>query len=227
MHSRLARTRGGVRAVALLLAALLAGAGCSAPAAGEGTARLAVSGAPAGVQVASVVVTVTGGGGPDFPAFAEALASVDGSWGGYLTGIPAGPARRFEVVAYDAAGAARYRGVASSDIEAGAVSDVTILLTDAPAPPFQNSAPVIDALWTSQTLVAPAGTVQLGVLAHDPDPGDSLAARWWATCGTLDVPSATTVTWTAPATTGGCDVGVTVSDATAASVTAFVHLDVS
>ncbi len=229
MHGGSARVRGHALAAALLVAGMIGASGCGggASAIGEGAARLAVTGAPAGVQVTSAVVTVTSGEGPDFPAFSEALVSADGSWAAYLTGIPAGPARRFDVVAYDAAGAPRYRGAASSDVAAGGVSDVAILLTDAPAAPFQNSAPVIDALWSSQTLVTPGGTVQLGVLAHDSDPGDGLVATWWATCGTLDVPSAMTVTWTAPATTGGCDVGVTVSDASAASVTAFVHLDVS
>ncbi len=228
MHSRLARTRGGARAVALLLAALLAGAGCAgeAPAAGEGTARLAVSGAPAGVLVASVVVTVTGGGGPDFPAFAEALASADGSWGGYLTGIPAGPARRFEVVAYDAAGAPRYRGAASSDVAASEVVDVAVVLTDAPSP-YVNAAPRIDALWTSQTQVTPGGDVQLGVLAHDPDAGDAISVGWTASCGTIAAPAAATVTWTAPAGVGPCDVIVTVTDTRGASVSAFVTIDVS
>lgn len=220
---------GRVRAAALLVAAAVLGAGCAAdvPAGGEGAVRLAVSGAAPGVDVAAVIVTVGKGAGPDFPPMVEALGGAGAGWSAFLTGIPAGPARLFDVVAYDASGAARYRGSSSSDVEPGQVAEVAVLLTDAPAAPFQNSAPVIDALWASQTVAAPYGGVQLGVLAHDSDPADVIAVRWWATCGTLDAAAAAAVTWTAPATPGGCDVGVTVSDTSAASVATFVHLDVS
>lgn len=228
MHVGPTRVRGDVVVAALLLTVLIGASGCAqeAPAIGEGAARLAVTGAPAGVQVASVIVTVTSGGGPDLAAFSEPLAGADGSWRAFLTGIPAGPARRFDVVAYDATGAPRYQGAASSDVTAGEVVDVAVMLTDVPSP-YVNAAPVIDALWSSRTQVPPGGDVQLGVLAHDPDAGDAIVAGWASSCGTITQPTGATVTWIAPAGVGHCDVRVTVVDTQGASVSAFVTIDVS
>jgi hypothetical protein len=81
-------------ATALALAATVLACGPASPP-GEGAARLAVSAAPAGAEIASVTVTVAPGDGPDFAPFVEALSSTETGWEAFVTGIPAGPARRF------------------------------------------------------------------------------------------------------------------------------------
>jgi hypothetical protein len=220
------RTREDViRAAALLLLAAVS-ASCGRPAtpAAHGAARLAIAARAPDPGVTAAVVTI---GGPDFAPFVEPLSDVGTGWSALVTGIPAGPARSFDVVAYDAVGSPLYRGSATSDIAAGAVADVTIILEGAPAPTFGNAAPIIDSFWASQVTVAPGGTVQLGVTAHDPDPGDTITYRWVASCGVLDDALAPVVTWTAPDVVGSCDVSVTVSDASGGSVTTHVTVDAS
>jgi hypothetical protein len=216
------RTDGRIVLAAAVLLAIAGGCdGGAAPP--TGAARLAIAGTPV-ADVTAVVVTISG---PDFAPMAEPLAEADGGWSAFVTTIPCGPARRFDAVAYDASGTAVYRGSSASDVAAGAVVDVSILLEASPAGPFDNSAPVIDSFWASQILVPTSGAVQLGIDAHDPDPADVLSYRWDATCGSFDDALAPQVTWTAPAAAAACAVSVTVSDTNGASVTTSVVLDVS
>ena len=210
----------------LLLAALgiwtiVGGSGCSrGQGASMGSARVAVASTSLSADVVKIVVTVNPGTGSTFTPIVENLAQTGGSWSAYITGIPAGSGREFDVVASDASGASLYTGSARSDITAGAVASVVVAL-EPMGGGGSSSAPVIDYLSASATVVAPGGTVRLGVAASDADPTATLSYLWQATCGAFDHPDSTAVTWTAPATAGSCQVSITVTDNSGLSVTAY------
>jgi hypothetical protein len=191
-------------------------AGCNSdpgqePAGRQGDATISVSLESVASTVERVTVVVSSGEGPDFAALSFELARVGGGWSGFLTGIPVGAGRRFDVAARDAAGAVIASGWAKSDILPGMTVQVTILLSG-PSVPNQNQSPVIDYLSASHSEVGPGAKVSLRVSASDPDPADAITYAWTASCGSVDEPAKTEAVWTAPATAGTCDVTISVSD---------------
>jgi hypothetical protein len=225
MHAT--KTKHRSTSLPLWCALALAAAGCSqAPASNAGTARFALSSALLAPGVVEVIVTVGPGGGTAFTPFSVNLSNVQGTWSGFITNIPAGSQRSFDVVANDAAHVTLQSGTARADVVAGQSAMVVVNLGSAvPSDPFANKAPVIDYVSASQTSVLPGGTVRLAISAHDPDQ-DPMTILWSAACGTIDAPASTVVTWTAPATTGPCQITAKASDNRGASVSVYLALDV-
>jgi hypothetical protein len=224
------RQRTGALAIALWSAVALAAAGCSQkPEANAGTIRIAVSSSALAAGVTEVIVTVGPGTGlPGFTPFSVSLSQVQGTWSGYITNIPAGTQRTFDVVANDASHLKLQSGSGKADVVSGTSAMVVVNLgSSVPSNPFGNKAPVIDYVSASQTSVLPGGTVRLSISAHDPDPLDTVAILWSAACGTIDAPAASVVTWTAPTTTGPCQITAKASDNRGASVSVFLSLDVA
>lgn len=73
-----------------------------------------------------------------------------------------------------------------------------------------NSAPVITSV-TGPTSVEVGKSASYACNATDPD-GDGLTYAWSRTAGALSQTTGKTVTWTAPSTSGGATISVTVSD---------------
>jgi hypothetical protein len=220
------------RSLAVLGAAfmLAAAAGCSGSSQqNAGSVRVAVSSSALAAGVTEVIVTVGPGTGlPSFAPFSVALSNVQGTWSGYITNIPAGTQRTFDVVANDSSHAQVQAGSGKADVAAGKSAVVVVTMgSTVPSNPFGNNSPVIDYVSASQTSVLPGGTVRLSISAHDPDPGDTVTILWSAACGTIDAPASSVVTWTAPATTGPCQVTAKASDNRGASVSVYLSLDVA
>lgn len=171
-----------------------------------------------------LTVAVSSGDGPDFATLSFELARAGTGWSAFLTGIPAGPGRRFDVTARDSAGSTVASGWAKADIVAGSPVQVRILLSG-PSTPSQNQSPVIDYLGASTDVVGPRGKVTLRVSASDPDPADTITYTWSATCGAVDDPAKTEAIWTAPSVAGTCDMTIAVSDGRA-SVSAVLTVTV-
>jgi hypothetical protein len=226
MHRDIARTLAALCAAAAFTA--LTGCSGNAPRS-DGTARLAVSAAALAPGVAEVLVTVGPGGGPAFPSFTVNLSKGQDTWSGYITNIPAGPQRSFEVVANDASHNLLQSGSARADVVAGKAAVVVVNLGDpTPSNPFANRAPVVDYVSASASEVRPGGTVTLSISAHDPDvPPDTVSILWSAACGTFDDPTKTVVAWTAPAQDGRCQITAKASDNRGASVSVFLAIDVA
>jgi hypothetical protein len=192
-----------------------------------GSIRVGVSSAALLSNVTSVVLTVRPGGGPGFTPFTLPLSQSQDSWTAFITSVPPGPQRLFEIAAYDAAQVLVQSGSASVDVVSGETALVIInLQSTIPPDPFQNYAPVIDFMTASAPSAPPGGTVRLGMSAHDPDPLDTVAVSWAATCGTLAGASTSVAIWTAPATLGRCQISATARDGRGASTTLFLALDV-
>ena len=211
----------------LALLAALAVAGCAGRpggAAGEASARIAVSASALATSIARVDVTVgPGTGTPTFSPIAMTLSQTGTTWSGFITGIPAGTGRKFDVVALDATGTAVAAGGGTADVVAGGTATVAIALSTAgPGTPYENAVPVIDSISASETLVRPGATVRLRVSAHDPDPNDTVSYAWMATCGSIASPASSSIDWVAPASVGSCQVSVAVSDNRGASAAAFL-----
>jgi hypothetical protein len=207
------------RTIALAVALLVAG-GCGSPS--QGTAHVTVS--TASLAVEAVSVTISSGDGPGFsPIVAQLSASASG-WEGYVTGIPAGPGRRFDVAVTGATGLIA-SGSRKADVVNGGTTTLYLTIS-APAPaPFQNSAPSLEWLTASAVEVEPGGAVLLDAVAVDPD-GDPLGYGWTATCGTFDAPWSASPTWTAPAAAGSCTLTVSVGDNHGALVAGSIIVDV-
>jgi hypothetical protein len=226
----------GQRTILLILAVLLAGgAGCArrsdSPAGGRevgpsGRVSLTIPASVLLPGIARVDLTVSAGTGPAFAPIDVPLSVSSGGFSGFVTGIPAGPGRRFDVTAYDVGGAVLATGFAIADVLAGETAVVFITLGSPLPNPYRNSAPVIDYLSASRTKTQPGTDVVLNVLAHDPDPADTIAYEWAATCGSIDVPTATRATWTAPSASTTCQLSVTVTDNHSAAVTSYLVVQV-
>jgi hypothetical protein len=207
--------------MALLVVSTLGPLACNKPGTSTspvGTARVVVRPLVPESYLGRVTVTVTEGGGP---AMAPMVASLDRSgsqWIGRVDGIPAGPQRSFDVIAFDAQGRALFAASASADVLADQATVVSISLDNRSPGTFQNAFPVIDSVTWTPAAPHPLDTVRLHVSAHDPDPGDVLSYDWSSTCGTVDAPASTTPTWTAPAQPGSCVLSVAVTDSHAATV---------
>jgi len=224
-----------VRALPTAFALTLIAAGCTWRAvpggdatAPTGSARARVTLTGSGTStVARVVLTVSPGIGSFFRPVEVDLDGSSGDWTGYVSTIPAGPGRHFDVVALDAGGGPILRGSAVKDIAAGAVASVSIQLVGS-SPPFENAVPVIEEVSISGKVVRPGATVDVRVSAHDPDPTDSVSFLWTSTCGAFDAPAHPIVAWTAPALDGTtCNLSITVSDERGASATATLTVAVT
>lgn len=90
--------------------------------------------APAPSGIASVQVEVTGSGMDPLSLSVDVSPDVETT---VALEVPAGPARRFVVTAFDAEGTARFRGEATVDLVSGSSSNVTISMVslDIPVPP--------------------------------------------------------------------------------------------
>jgi len=227
-------SRYGVLARAAALAiAVTVGSGCSgllspAPAA-SGGARVAVAARSLSSAVASVQLTISAGsaGGSAFSSIVETMTlGTDGAWTTYVTGIPVGPGRLFAITALDSSGNTLYTGSGTADITAGAVATVVITLNQTSGTSYSTSAPVIQYISASATLVPPGGTVLLGASASDADPTATLTYQWAAVCGTFNSATSSSVTWTAPSTAENCQISVTVTNNGGSSVTAYLVIDV-
>jgi hypothetical protein len=211
---------------ALALAGCAGGAGTETP--GDASARVAVSTSALSAAVGKVEVTVSKGAGtPDFTPITVSLSQVGATWSGFITGITAGTGRQFDVVAFDASGAQVATGSGRADVVAAGTATVAIVLSaNTPGNPYQNSAPVIDFISASETLVQAGAKVRLQALAHDPDPTDAISYAWIATCGTIASPASPAVEWIAPAAPGSCQISLVVNDNRGASVAAYLVIEV-
>jgi hypothetical protein len=218
------------RAIAAALALAAAAAGCTgggeAPSSGTARVRVQLRNAFASA-IARVTLSVSPGDGPDFTPIAVDLRRSGAAWEGFVTGIPAGPGRRFDADALDAGGESLYDGWAKGDVVAGGSTAVAIELRPRDPPPFENAIPVIDYLAASAVTVRPLGTIAVRVSAHDPDPGDAVGYRWASTCGTFDAPSQPEAVWIAPLVDGPCELSITVSDERGASASALLPVRVT
>jgi 3',5'-cyclic AMP phosphodiesterase CpdA len=222
--SRLSRSA-RLFAGALTVVALMIG-GCHPSDSPSGQVQVSVL-ALSSADVAKVKLTVTG------PAFSQpmvfSLFKQSNQWGGLLGGLPAGGGAMFTASASDSTDTEIFHGQATNvAIVAGQVVTVVITAqqTSAP-PPFSNATPVIDSLVVSATDVVPGAVVQLQAAAHDPNAGDTLTYLWTAAAGTLSATSTPSVTWTAPASEGSCELDIKVADNHGASATTSVTIHVA
>lgn len=172
-------------------------------------------------------LTVTSSG-PDITSVTVELARTNGTWGGIIGNIPAGPNRSFLAQAFDSRGVRIYEGQATNvTISANQTTLVAITLQELNRPPpFTNEAPIIEAAVASATTVQVGGTVSLNSSARDPNPSDTLAFAWTATAGSFSSVSSASTTWTAPATTGIASLMLTVSDSQGAAVAVTIFINV-
>ncbi|WP_244224459.1 Kelch repeat-containing protein [Corallococcus sicarius] len=120
------------------------------------------------------------------------------------------------------------RGAVSGiTITADQTALVAILLQEVnPEPPFQNEAPIIDALVANATSIVLGGTLTLQATAHDPNTGDTLTYAWTSTGGSFSTTTAASTTWTAPGTVGIQTLTVTVTDSGGLSSSASLAIHV-
>ncbi len=213
------RNERSARARAIVPAAVAFVAACGGLPGPTGDVHVAASRDALGATAARVTVTVTAGDGPAFPALVAPLSVEDGVFEGWLSDVPAGPGRLFEIAAYDLAGVPIARGTGKGDVVAGAMAAISVIVGPCATPAVAAAVPVLDLLAASATEAAPGGVIVLRASAHDPAASDGVAYRWDATCGTFDDPAAAAVAWTAPASAGRCDLSLTVSAARGGSVT--------
>jgi hypothetical protein len=192
-------------------------------------ARLLVTcGTPAAcAPIDRVTVTVTKGDGSDFPDIVQDLARSGDQWTGRVNDIPAGPGRRFAVVALDKDGKLLFQGEGRSDIEPGAAAVVSVFLNGTESPGPVMSFPVIDSLTMSRTMVAPGRSAKVSVTAHDAGGTGPLTYWWRSSCGSYDDASLASPTWTAPGAEGTCQLSISVANARGATVTASLSITVT
>lgn len=154
------------------------------------------------------------------------LANYDDTWGGFVGSIPTGTDRSFTASAYDAGDNLIYEGTATGvTIVSGETASVYIRLDDMiPADPYENVAPVIDALSLSTASIEPEGTISLAVTAHDENPEDTLTYQWSATGGSFDNATLEFPVWTAPLTLDTYTLTITVTDSHGSTATMSVDV---
>jgi hypothetical protein len=178
-------------------------------------------------DIAQVTVTVAGADiSPDIVADLVGSAC---AWSGTIDPIPVGANRVFTARAYDADEVLRYEGAATGvTIVGGTVSQVTIILQEIdPIDPFDNTAPIIDAVIASTGTLEPGESLDIEVQAHDVDVGDTLAYAWTATGGTFSTPDQAATQWTAPGTEGVQSLTITVTDSENAAADVTVDITVA
>jgi formylglycine-generating enzyme required for sulfatase activity len=197
----------------VLFAAAVAASACRNQVEPQGQARVSVS-ALSAVDVAKVIVTVSGPALAQPKTFDLFKEGNTNKWGGLIGGIPAGDDAIFSVRATDGLGTLIFSGQTSNvKIVAGQVVTVVITAQQATPPaPFGNATPVIDSLVVSSTDVAPGDVVQLHAAAHDPDRADTITFAWSATGGTLSTVSGDATSWTAPVDEGSYQLSIKVTD---------------
>jgi hypothetical protein len=190
---------------------LLSLAACSAQPQGSVQFAASVPQALTSSDVTRVKVTVSAA---DMSAFSVDLAKTNGSWGGFISNIPAGSNRAFLAEAFDSSSALRFQGQTSGvAITANQTTVVAITLQElAPPLPYGNEAPIIDSAVASISTVQTGGSISLTATTHDPNTGDTLTLAWTASSGTFSAPTAATTSWTAPAATGAQTLTFTVTD---------------
>ncbi len=166
-----------------------------------GGANLVVSAdALSASDIATVRVTATPPGSTH-----ELIRNVQGQWvtdpNDPIDDLPIGLVT-FEAEAADGDGTVIFSGTGSTVITAGETSTLVIFLqqVDSTVVPFQNRAPVIDALILSQTFTTPGGTIEMVAAAHDDD-SDPITFTWTSSGGatiTQDPNDPTRATFTAP-----------------------------
>ncbi len=208
---------------------LLAACGNETTPSPTGSAELTVH-ALSAADVTSVTATVSG------PALSASRtvtlfsrSTLD--WGALIGLLPAGSNYVITVAAKDSAGNDLYDGAASNiTIIKNQVTTVLITAQQNGAPtPFKNAVPVIDSLLVSPTSITPGATISAKATAHDPDTADTITFAWSTSPagGLFSAPTATTTTWTAPATEGDVTLNISVSDNHGATTTASVLVHVS
>jgi hypothetical protein len=235
-----------LRGVALLAAVLTTalGAGCSGQKSSEklpsGDAKVGVTlNALQATQIQRMTLTVAdGGSAPTFTAITTNLTNNDPvnslTWQAFVSGIPAGTARRFTVQAFDGTNTVIYQGFALSDVTSGGTASVSIILQGNNDGGFQNQLPQIVALSASASTVTvgttpPPSPVTLYFHATDTDPGASLTYSWASSCGgtpfdtatgNVDQTNGNTVHWTAPtsAPPSACTLSLVVADSRGGAV---------
>jgi|GEM_PF-1867001 len=170
-----------------------------------------------------VTVTVHPGDGGTFTPLVADLTARGVQWSARIDGIPAGPGRAFDAVAYDRAGSILSAASGKVDIRPRGLSVVAFALGG----PAENSVPVIDSLSADAYLAAPLSTVRLSSAAHSPDPANTLTYSWLATCGSFDRPDTAGPAWVAPAAPGVCRLTLTVADNRGSSTSASLFLVVA
>jgi hypothetical protein len=200
------------RSTSLLMALALALlAGCAAPAV-TGSAQFAVA-VPQALSASVSRVSITAIAA-DFPSVSVELAFSNGSWGGTLGNLPAGPNRTFLAQAFDASGTLLFEGSASGvSVTANQTTLVAITLQQVNAPPpFENEAPIIDSLTAPATSLTVDSSLSLVAAVHDPNPSDTLTYTWSSTAGSFSSASEASTSWTAPSTPGFQTLTFTVTD---------------
>jgi hypothetical protein len=236
------------RSFGVAVAAVILATGCSRVGTGSGTGSggQASGSAHVGVTIPSASLIATrigkatltvrsGTSGSSFAPIVVDLANQDLSgklsWSAYVQDIPAGQGRAFHVDAFDVASPSTvlYAGDATVTIAAGATASVSMVLQETnPAGGATSQLPVIDGLSSSSAKVEAGGTVALSVTAHAVTPGAILSFLWSASCGSLASPTGTAPIWTAPPVvppSASCQIGVTVTSSSQASVTASLGIE--
>jgi N-acetylneuraminic acid mutarotase len=190
---------------------LLSLAACSTQPQGSVQFAASIPQALTSSDITRVKVTVSAA---DMSAFSVDLAKTNGSWGGFISNIPAGSNRAFLAEAFDSSGTLRFQGQTSGvAITANQTTVVAITLQElAPPPPYGNEAPIIDSAVASISTVQTGGSISLTATTHDPNTGDTLTFAWTASSGTFSAPTAAITSWTAPAAPGAQTLTFTVTD---------------
>jgi len=166
--------------------------------------------------VARVEVSISGPGIDE--TIDEGLVASDTGFAGVIDGIPVGDDRLFTAVAFDAAGSPMMTGeMGGVSIVAGQVAQVAIVMHTA-AEDWNNGVPIVDGLRASRNAVAPGETIQIAVVAHDPD-GDELSYEWSAAAGSFEPNDESATDRTAPETAGDVQLTVAIADAQGQEVT--------
>jgi N-acetylneuraminic acid mutarotase len=167
--------------------------------------------------------------GPGVDATTVELAKTNTTWGGVISGIPAGTSLTFVGEAYGSDGTKLYQGQASDKVlTANQTTLVVITLQELnPPPPFDNEAPLIASVTAEPVSVQVGGLVTLNATASDPNPGDTLSYAWSASVGTFADASSAATTWTAPATPALATLTLTVTDSQNASVSLNLVINVT
>ncbi len=211
----------------LLVPGLLLLAGCLAASTDTGSARFAVS-LRQGLSTNITRISVTSSAA-DMSSVSVELTPTNGVWGGTIGNIPVGSNRSFVAQAFDASGTLLFKGAASGVvIYADHTTLVAISLQEVNAPPpFQNEAPVIDALVASSTSVLAGGALSLQATVHDPNTGDRLSYAWSSSAGSFSSATTPVTSWTAPASTGIQTLTFTVTDSAGLSSTISLAVNVT
>jgi hypothetical protein len=158
-----------------------------------------------------------------------ALMAKDKQYASVIHDLPVANDYSFVAEALDKGGNVFARGITTKvAITTGVTAKVIIYLNELkPTTPFANSSPLIDGIVISSGSIQQGGQVELSATAHDPDPGQTatLSFSWVpaAACGTMSTaetrpgsdasdPSQSRAAWTAPLTSGSCQITLTAAD---------------